>query len=133
MASGKEYRLGRNCVLSIDGVVLQSVQDVNIRVIPDEFDVHNGGDICQSVVVVRRTIQVAFTLIDVREAQFVGKRMELSFGQSPLPKKCLVVVAGGHVVKSFTATVHDLDEDQPLRSNVGTRWLIKQWGKAQTG
>jgi hypothetical protein len=131
MPTGRQYRLGRNCVLSIDGVVLQSIQDVSVRVIPDEIDVHNGGEACQSVVVVRRTIHVSFSLIDVREALFLGQRMELSFGQSPRPKTCLVAVSGGHVVKSFTATVHDLDEDQPLRSNVGTRWLLKQWGKAQ--
>lgn len=121
--------LGRNAVLMVDGVALQSVQDASIRVATEEVDAHNGSDGATASVVVRRTIQVQFTAIDPRETRYLADRMELSFGQSPMPKLVLVTLLRGHITRSFYATIHDLEEDQPLRGAAGTRWLLKQWGR----
>lgn len=125
----KQYRLGRNAALLVDGVVLQSIQDASVRVAVDEVDVHNGGDSATAHVVVRRSIQVQFIAIDARESLYLGQRLEATNTETPMPRLVLVTLLGGHISRSFYATVHDLDEDQPLRGVAGTRWLLKQWGK----
>lgn len=130
MASvGRQFLLGRNARLAVDGVELQSVQDAYIRVVVDEVEAHNGGDKATSTVVVRRTHQIQFVLIDPRETLYLGRKMELSATQSPRPQLVLVKILRGHITRSFYATLHDLDEDQGMRGLCQTRWSLKQWGK----
>lgn len=130
MASiGRQFLLGRNARLFIDGVLLQSVQDAYVRVNVDEVDAHNGGDDATSTVVVRRTLQVQFVLIDPRESRYVGDKLEKTSTQSPRQRLVLATISRGHVVRSFYATLHDLDEDQSLRGVSPVRFSLKQWGK----
>lgn len=130
MASiGRQFRLGRNAQLMVDGVVLQSVQDAYVRIQVDEVEAHHGGDKATAFVTTRRSISVQFVVIDPRESRFIGERLELSFSQSPRPQLVLATVTRGHITRSFYATVHDIDEDQPLRGISPVRFLLKQWGK----
>lgn len=131
MATTRQFRLGKNAALSVDGYVLQSIVDDSVRVITDEMNVANGWDAADSTLVYRRTIQIQVVLIDVREARFLGERLQAVSFTDNRPRLVLVELSGGHIARRFYATIHEADEDRGLRSVVATRWIIKQWGKLE--
>ena len=129
MQTIRQYRLGKNAALSVDGYVLQSVIDDSVRVLTDEMNVANGADVADSTLVYRRTIQIQVVLIDVREARFLGERLQTASDADLRPRLVVVELSGGHIARKFFATIHEADEDRGIRSVVATRWIIKQWGK----
>lgn len=133
MASvGRQFLLGRNARLVVDGVLLQSIQDAYVRVTADEIEAHHGGDYFASTIVVRRTVQVQFTLIDPRESRYLGEKMDTKDPVYPwrkIPNLVFATISRGHIIRSFYATLHDLDEDQSLRGVDAARFSLKQWGK----
>lgn len=123
-----EYRLGRKCVLTVDGVVLQSVTDALLRVTVQTVEASGGGNTAETQLVVRRSHQVDFQLLDFEEAQLLDGKIAVP-GSERLVE---VSVQQGHVARTFIASVHEVEEPQDLRSVVATRWLFRQWGQRTT-
>jgi len=123
-----EYRLGRKCVLTVDGVVLKSVTDALLRVTVQTVEASGGGNVAETQLVVRRSHQLDVQLLDFVENQLLD-------GKIAVPGTELLVevsVQQGHVSRTFIASVHEVEEPQDLRSAVATRWLFRQWGQRTT-
>ena len=122
----KTYLLGKDAVLTVDGLFLQSITDAVVRVRTQEMSVANGVDAADSTLVFRRTIEYQCVITDLNESSFLLARQSNTVG---LPILVAVVLARGHLVKAFFATIHDMEEDQPLGDQARTRWVFKEWGK----
>lgn len=123
-----KYRLGRNCVLLVDGTVLKSVKNCYLRVRAVTQDATGPGNTSSSEIVLRRDLSVEFDLLDFEEAQFLdGKVAEA--GADPIVE---VSVQGGLQARVFLATVHDQSESQGVADVVAAQWLLKQWGQRTT-
>jgi hypothetical protein len=134
VATTREFRLGRDAVLTVDGRVLQSIVDETVRVVTDEMSVANGVDVADATLVYRRTIHLQFTLLDTREALYLGTLVESQPDDGlPIldnrPRLVVVELSKGHVRRKYYATIHELDEDRGIRGVIATRWFVKQWGK----
>lgn len=120
-----EYRLGRKCVLTIDGTVLQSVTDALLRVTVQTVEASGGGNSAETQLVVRRSHQLDVQVLDFVEAQLLDSKIAVS-GSERLVE---VSVQQGHVSRTFIATIHEVEEPQDLRNVVVTRWLFREWGQ----
>lgn len=123
-----EYRLGRNCVLTVDGVVMKSVTDALLRVTVKTIEATGGGNTAESQLVVLRSHQLDVQILDFVEAQLLDGKIAVP-GTERLVE---VGVEQGHVARTFIASVHEVEEPQDLRSVVATRWLFRQWGQRTT-
>jgi hypothetical protein len=119
------YRLGRNCTLTIDGTVLQSVTDASLRERVVTLDCTGGANTSSAEIVVRRDLIVEFALLDFDESQYLDGKVT-SAGADPIVE---VSFQGGHKNRIFLATLHDSSEDQPLRDAVQSSWTLKRWGQ----
>ena len=119
------YRLGRNCTLTIDGTVLQSVTDATLRERVVALDATGGANTSSSEIVIRRDLIVEFGLLDFDESQFLDGKVT-SYGANPIVE---VSFQGGHKNRIFFATLHDSSEEQPLRDAVQSTWTLKRWGQ----
>jgi len=123
-----KYRLGRNCVLIVDGTVLKSVKDAYLRVRAVTQDATGPGNTSSSDIVIRRDLSVEFNLLDCDESQFLDGKVAAA-GADPIVE---VSVQGGHVARVFLATVHDQSEPQGVAEVVASQWILKQWGQRTT-
>ena len=125
MSRTLEYRLGRNCTLTIDGTVLQSVTNAFLRVRVVTLECAGGGNTSGAEIVVRRDHVIEFGLLDFTESQFLDGKIT-SPGADPIVE---VSFQGGHINRVFNATLHDASEEQPLQGAVESSWTLKQWGQ----
>ena len=127
MANEKKWLLGRDAVVTIDGVTIQSITDAVVRVRTEEMSVASGVDIADSTLVYRRTVEYQAVVTNPAETSYlIGKASLLPNGR---PQLVVMVLTRGHITKAFYATIHDMEEDQPLGDLGRTRWAFKQWGK----
>jgi hypothetical protein len=127
MADEKKWLLGRDAVVTIDGVTIQSITDAVVRVRTEEMSVASGVDVGDSTLVYRRTVEYQAVVTNPAETSYlIEKSAPAANGR---PKLVVMVLTRGHITKDFYATIHDVEEDQPLGDLARTRWLFKQWGK----
>lgn len=127
MANEKKYLLGRDAVVTIDGVTIQSITDAVVRVRTEEMSVANGVDAADSTLVYRRTIEYQGIVTNPAETSYLIGKSALS--PNGRPQLVVMVLSRGHITKTFYATIHDMEEDQPLGDLGRTRWAFRQWGK----
>jgi hypothetical protein len=127
MANEKKWLLGKDAVVTIDGVPIQSITDAVVRARTEEMSVASGVDLGDSTLVYRRTIEYQAVVTNPAETSYLQKKsLPASTGR---PQLVVIVLTKGHIEKAFYATIHDMEEDQPLGDLARTRWLFKQWGK----
>jgi len=127
MADEKKWLLGRDAVVTIDGVTIQSITDAVVRVRTEEMSVASGVDLADATLVYRRTIEYQAVVTNPAETSYlIEKSAPAASGR---PQLVVMVLTKGHITKTFYATIHDMEEDQPLGDLARTRWLFKQWGK----
>ena len=119
------YRLGRNCILAVDGTVLKSVKKAYLRVRAVTQEVTGGGNTASSEIVIRRDHSVEFDLLDFDETQFLDGKISVP-GADPIVE---VSVQGGHINRVFLATIQDASESQGITDVVAPQWTLKQWGQ----
>lgn len=127
MAQEQKWLLGKDAVVTIDGVTIQSITDAVVRVRTEEMSVASGVDVGDSTLVYRRTVEYQAVVTRPAETSYlIEKASRLPNGRQQL---VVMVLTRGHINKAFYATIHDVEEDQPLGDLARTRWLFKQWGK----
>ena len=120
-----EYRLGRNCVLTVDGTILKSITDAYLRVKAQGQDATGPGNRSSSEIVIRRDLEIEFSLLDFTESQYLDGKIAVP-GSDPIVE---VSVQQGHVSRVFLATIHDVGEEQGHTSVVTSQWQLRQWGQ----
>lgn len=127
MAQEQKWLLGKDAVVTIDGVTIQSITDAVVRVRTEEMSVASGVDVGDSTLVYRRTVEYQAVVTRPAETSYLIEKSARS--ANGRPQLVVMVLTKGHIDKSFYATIHDMEEDQPLGDLARTRWLFKQWGK----
>jgi hypothetical protein len=122
-----KYLLGRDAVVTIDGVTIQSLTDAVVRVRTEEMSVANGVDLADSTLAFRRTVEYQAIVTNPAETSYLIEKSARS--ANGRPQLVVMVLTKGHITKAFYATIHDMEEDQPLGDLARTRWAFKQWGK----
>jgi hypothetical protein len=131
---GQEFRLGRNCSITIDNWLIVGIEDLTVRVVQREIDATEFGSCFTSSVVTHRGYEVSFTSPDYKVSQFMRARLAQGAGvqdwgdKNPqLPWVARVEFFHGvwHGVKK-DFIVHELDSDEPLNGAVRARFLLKQ-------
>jgi hypothetical protein len=123
-----KYRLGRSCVLTVDGVALASVKNAYLRVRAVTQEVTGPGNTASSEIVLRRDHSIEFDLLDFDESQFLDGKIA-SAASDPIVE---VSVQGGHINRVFLATIGDASESQGITEVVAPQWTLKQWGQRTT-
>jgi hypothetical protein len=124
MARELKYRLGRNCILTVDGTVLKSVTDAYLRIRASNYDATGPGNKSSAEIVIRRDATVEFTLLDFDESQFLDGKITAT--DEPIVE---VSVQQGHINRVFLAKIHDVSEQQGVTEVVASQWELKQWGQ----
>lgn len=119
------YRLGRNCTLTVDGTVLKSIKNAYLRVRAVTQEVTGPGNTASSEIVLRRDLSVEFDLLDFDESQFLDGKIAVP-GADPIVE---VGVQNGHINRVFLATIGDASESQGVTDVVAPQWVLKQWGQ----
>jgi len=125
----KEYALGRECVLEIEGLERDGVSDVLVREFTTEVDATGFNHGLVSTVVTQRSYEIQVTVPDKTTARSLyGLRYRLRNGFN-VPNVIEVSLSGGLIeFKNKRFTIHDVDADEPLDSVVSPRFTLKQWG-----
>jgi hypothetical protein len=124
---GQEFRLGRNCALTIDGNLMVGIEDATVRVVQREIDATRFGFSVSSSVVTHRSLEVSFTTPDYKVIAFMRDRMSELVGSYYLPRVVSVVFYHGVLHnQTWDFIIHELDSDEPLNGPVRARFLLKQ-------
>jgi len=117
-----DYRLGRNCVLAINGLVYYSVRSASIRQVPVSIDATPRGMNVTSTatVVIARSMEIEFDLADISEAQ----RLYVAAASNAADVE--VSLAGGFWVGTKRFTVHDVEASEDVSGIVLPRFLLKE-------
>jgi hypothetical protein len=128
------HRLGRNCVLSIDGQVFSSVVDVFRRVTTEERRVsaRNQNGAGRLVVGVQREIE--FRAVDTDELHTLHMWLQASHAFSTPVLYTVECAVPGYAVDAaigltwrFAATLHGGDIDEPLAEKLSSRFVLAEW------
>lgn len=127
MGRSVDYRLGRNCVLAVNGVVYFSVRNASIRKVPVSIDATPRGMSVNATatIVIARSMEIEFDLADISEAQ------RLYAIASEGMSEVIVTLAGGFWVGSKRFTVHDIEATEDVGGLVVPRFLLREKYDAQ--
>lgn len=114
------YRLGRDCVLQVEGVVLQGVRGVTPKRSVRTIDATGFGDTCESVIVTHRTWELEIEVVRADDAAIL-RRAEESDG--------LVTVVTSNGIRPVSAdfTVLETTASEPLDDAVVATFTLRQW------
>jgi hypothetical protein len=115
------YRLGRDCTITLEGQLLQSVTNIGVRRTENATDATGFLHNVQSSLVLHRSLELDLELLAVpevsrlREAEKRGR---------------VVTVTTANGLREFTAnfTVHESSTDEPIDDAIRARFTLKQWG-----
>lgn len=128
------YRLGRDCVLSIDGQVFSSVTNAYRRVSTKDREVSCRGTKGMGRIVVGVQREIEFTAADTNELHTLHMWLQASQAfpvpllytvQSTVPGYAPDVAIG--LTWRFPATLHGGDTDESLTDKVSSRFLLVEW------
>jgi hypothetical protein len=115
-----KYRLGKNCVLTLDGQILSGVRDVSVQRRTTEIDATGYGHAAQSSVVVHRTYELVVSVF--KPADAAKLRAAEVDGQ-------VVTVTTTNGLREVSAdfVVCDSSSDETLDDAVLATFTLKQW------
>lgn len=118
------YRLGRDCTIAVDGVLLAGVADVGVRRVVSEVDATGYLHNVKSAIVTHRTYELDLEVL--RPADVARLRDAENRGR-------VVTVTTTNGLREFTAnfTVHESSADEPINDGIRARFTLKQWGHAK--
>lgn len=118
-----KYRLGRKCVLTLDGQTLSGIRDVTVARTTTEIDATGFGHEMRSTVVTHRSIELTIHVIKpadadkLRDAETFGKHVQLT-------------TTGGQRAISKYFTVCESSTDEPLDGLADAVFTLREWGHA---
>lgn len=124
------FSLGRECTLEIDGQVIDGVADVTVRERTDTVDATGFGHTIASEVPVVRSYSLAVAFREIKVARELWLARHSSSSGFELPKVFTIAVEGGVMEFYRDFILADIDEDQPVDSNVAAVIRFNQWGHA---
>lgn len=129
------YLLGRECVLSIEGVKIHGASDVTVRESVTEVDATGFNHRSVSTLVTHRTIELSVSIPDVSYAKALYEaRQRLHWNGLWMPNIFSVSLQGGVIeFDELLFTIHDVDADEPLNGAVIPRFTFKQWSHTLSG
>lgn len=128
------YLLGRECVLSIEGVKIHGASDVTVRESVTEVDATGFNHRSVSTLVTHRTIELSVSIPDVSYAKELYKERQKLFLGLWMPRIFSVSLQGGVIeFDELLFTIHDVDADEPLNGAVIPRFTFKQWSHDSGG
>ena len=124
--------LGRECVLEIEGQVVDGASDVSVRETIVEIDATGFNHQTASSIVVSRSHEIQLTLPDMKSARELYKRRwaKSSVGRFWLPLAVDVRLSGGLIEIEGKFTIHEIDADELLDGAVIPRIALRSWGHA---
>lgn len=120
MQTTDRFRLGRECVLSLDGQILSGVKDVSVQRRTTEVDATGYGHTAQSTVVVHRTYELQVTVVKPADAE---KLRAAEVDGSVVT----VTTSNGHREVSADFMVCDSTDSESLDDAVVSTFTLKQW------
>jgi len=119
-----QYRLGRECNILVEGLLLKGVRDVRPKRKTREQDATAYNHSCESTVVTHRTWELEVDVVDDDDAK-VLRAVEESDG--------LVSVQLQNGLRQLTAnfTVCESSADEPIDGAVVATFVLKQWGHSR--
>lgn len=121
------YRLGRDCVLAINGLVVFSVRNSAVRSVPVTADATPRGMAVTSTatVVLARSLEIEFDVIDIGEAQTIYALAAANQGE------VFVSLGNGFWEGTKRFTLHDIDSSEDIGGAVAPRFLLRERYDAQ--
>lgn len=118
--SSDRYRLGRNCVLTLNGQILAGVRDVTVSRRTTEVDATGYGHASHSTAVIHRSYELSVTV--VRPSDAAKLRAAEVDGTA-------VTVTTSNGLRTFSAdfVVAESTDDEPLNDAVVATFTLKQW------
>lgn len=119
-SSTDRFRLGRECVFALDGLILSGVRDVFVQRRTTEVDATGYGHSAQSTAVIHRTYELQVSVIKpadvakLRDAEVDGKAVT-------------VTTTNGLREVSADFVVAESSADEPLNDAVLATFTLKQW------
>jgi hypothetical protein len=116
----EKYRLGRECVFTLDGQILSGVREVNVSRRTTEVDATGYGHAAQSTAVIHRTYEINIAVLKpsdaakLRAAEVDGKAVTIT-------------TTNGLRTVSADFVVSDSTDDEPLDDAVLATFTLKQW------
>lgn len=123
------YALGRDCTLSIDGVLISSAQDVQVREFVSEVDATAFQSATQSAIQTHRTWEVQATIADIEVAKTVSDSRLRREGIFLVPNLVTLTLQSGLFSIDTTFTIGDIQADEPLDGLVLPRFTFRQFGE----
>jgi hypothetical protein len=138
------YRLGKDCILTIEDYPILSATDVSVRELVSEIDATEYNSPGPSTMVVGRTIEIFFSVASIKDARWlyelrngvvlVGEEKNRS---RRIPLILDVMMDGGLIddmmffPKEFT--LHGVEADEPLDGAVFARFELRQFHSKNPG
>lgn len=118
-----KYRLGRDCVLSIDGQIVSGIRDVTVARTTTEIDATGFGHQMRSTVVTHRSIELTVEVVKPSDAEKF--RNAETFGTHVQ----LTTVGGQRPISKYF-TVCESSADEPLDGLCVAVFTLREWGHA---
>ena len=134
------FALGRDCTISVNGNVLNSVGDVFVRETVVSFGATPRNSSIAVSIPIQRSMEIDFSLTDQRDAKFLfDLRTVMVAGaanpnvKTPQANVVFVSMAGGAFTDTGYFTIHDVTGDEPLNGAVAPRFSLRQWIGMEAG
>lgn len=118
-----KYRLGRECVLAVDGHILSGIRDVTVTRTTTEIDATGFGHETRSTVVTHRSLEL--TVHATKPADVERLRNAEAFGTH-----VQITTTGGQRAISKYFTVCESSTDEPLDGLADAVFTLREWGHA---
>ncbi len=119
-SASDKFRLGRDCVFTLDGQILSGVSDVTVSRRTQEVEATGYGHGSQSTIVTHRTVELTVSVIKPADAaKLIAAEADGS----------VVTVTTTNGLRPLTADfiVCDSSTDEPLNDAVLATFTLKQW------
>jgi hypothetical protein len=116
-----KYRLGRECVLSVNGQILSGIRDVTVTRTTTEIDATGFGHEMRSTVVTHRSLEL--TIHAIKPADVNTLRSAEAFGTH-----VQITTTGGQRAISKYFTVCESSTDEPLDGAADAVFTLREWG-----
>lgn len=121
------HRLGRDCELYVEGVLIDSAQDVVVRETVSEIDATAFRSSVQSAIATHRTYEIEVTVADIEVASVIAEYRTRRNGPFIVPGLVIVSLRSGLFDIDKTFTMGPIDADEPLDGLVLPRFAFRQW------
>ena len=128
MLKDRVFALGKDCVLEIDGKVIDGVSDVSVRETVTEIDATGFNASTTSSIVVMRSHEIQILVPDMTLAKELYQKRLAKKGEYMLPGVVEAKLTGGLFELDGKFTIHDIDADESLDGAVIPRFALRSWG-----